>query len=75
MLTQACLNPNRRLRMAREALGLAQYALAVMAGTSPTTVLAIERYGHRPRYAVQERIARALNLDVADFWPEGGGLA
>jgi DNA-binding XRE family transcriptional regulator len=75
MLPQAYLNPNHRLRTAREASGLAQYALAVMAGTSPTTVLATERYGHCPRYAVRERIARALNLSVADIWPEGEGLA
>jgi DNA-binding XRE family transcriptional regulator len=75
MRTSTYLTPNDRLRAAREECGLAQYGLAVLAGTSPTTVLAIERYGHRPRYAVRECIAKALDLSVTDIWPEGQGLA
>jgi DNA-binding XRE family transcriptional regulator len=58
-----------RLRSLREARGLAQYGLAVLAQTSPTTILAIERYGHQPGFTVQERIAHALGVAVHDIWP------
>ena len=70
MITQPYPSANHRLRATREASGLAQYGLAVLAGTSPTTIMAIERYGHRPRYRVRERIARVLGVLVSDIWPE-----
>jgi transcriptional regulator with XRE-family HTH domain len=72
MQTQRYPSGNHRLRATREARGLAQYGLAVLAGTSPTTIMAIERYGHRPRYATRERIAGALNVLVSDLWPDEG---
>jgi DNA-binding XRE family transcriptional regulator len=58
-----------RLRALREARSLAQYGLAVLASTSPTTILAIERYGHYPGRIIQERLAQALGVTVHDIWP------
>jgi DNA-binding XRE family transcriptional regulator len=70
MLKPPYLTVQNRLRALREARGLAQYGLAVLAHTSPTTILAIERYGHQPGYTVRERIAQALGVDVHDIWPK-----
>ena len=60
------------LRTLREARGLAQYGLAVLARTPPATILAVERYGHQPGSRVQERIAQALGVDVHDICPTQG---
>jgi transcriptional regulator with XRE-family HTH domain len=64
-----------RLRALREERGLAQYGLAVLARTSPTTILAIERYGHNPGDAVQQRIAQALGVSINDIWPKQEAVA
>jgi DNA-binding XRE family transcriptional regulator len=61
---------HNRLRALREERGLAQYGLVVLASTSPTTILAIERYGHCPQSIIRERIASALGVTVSDIWPE-----
>jgi transcriptional regulator with XRE-family HTH domain len=58
-----------RLKQLRESNGLAQYGLAVIARMSPTTILAIERYGLRPSNPVRQRIAQALGVSEADIWP------
>ena len=60
---------NTRLRALRLARGLAGYGLAVHAKCSPSTIGAIERWGHRPSAAVCARIATALGVTVADIWP------
>jgi len=57
------------LKQLRLGKGLAQYGLAVMAGTSPTTIGAIERWGLRPSAPVCQRIAQALGVSEADIWP------
>jgi DNA-binding XRE family transcriptional regulator len=59
-----------RLKQFRESRRLAQYGLAVMASTSPTTIIAIERYGLRPSVPVRQRIAQALGVPEAEIWPE-----
>src|SRR5262245_1115603 len=53
---------NHRLRDARQRRRLAQAALAVVAGVSPSLVVAVERYGHRPRPETRARLARALGV-------------
>jgi transcriptional regulator with XRE-family HTH domain len=57
------------LKALRQAQGLAQYGLAVMAHTSPTTIIAIERHGLRPSDPVRQRIAEALGVPEAEIWP------
>ena len=58
-----------RLKEVRNAKGMAVYGLAAAAGSSPATVVFIERYGHNPRLDTKQRLARALGVDVADIWP------
>jgi DNA-binding XRE family transcriptional regulator len=60
---------NNRLRELRQACGLAQVGLAVLARVSPNTILSIERWGHVPSEPVQQRIAQALQLTIVDIWP------
>jgi DNA-binding XRE family transcriptional regulator len=60
---------NNRLKALRQACGLAQMGLAVLAKVSPNTVLSIERWGHVPSEPVQQKIAQALELTIADIWP------
>jgi len=64
---------NTRLKTLRLGRGLAIYGLAVRAQCSPTTIGAIERWGHQPSAAVCERIAAALQVTVAEIWPERQG--
>lgn len=59
-----------KLREWRQRQGLPQWALAVRVGPSATTLSAIERWGYRPKVELQERIAAALGVNVADIWPE-----
>jgi DNA-binding XRE family transcriptional regulator len=59
------------LRQLRRAQELSLWGLAVGAGTSPTTLCAIEKWGYRPGAALCERIATALGVHVGDIWPEG----
>jgi DNA-binding XRE family transcriptional regulator len=59
-----------RLREQRRQRGLAIWALAVRAGTSPATIVAIERHGHVPTLDVQARLAAALGVPVNAVWPE-----
>jgi DNA-binding XRE family transcriptional regulator len=61
---------NNRLRELRQAYGLAQVGLAVLAKVSPNTILSIERWGHVPSEPVQQKIAQALRISAADIWPE-----
>jgi DNA-binding XRE family transcriptional regulator len=62
-----------RLREARQERGLAIWALAVRAHTSPATIVAIERHGHVPTLDVQTRLAAALGIPIAAVWPEHAG--
>jgi lambda repressor-like predicted transcriptional regulator len=60
--------PNQ-LRPLRRAQGLPLWGLAVRARTSPGTLSAIERWGYRPGADLQQRIAAALGVTVAEIWP------
>lgn len=60
------------VRHTRKVLGLSQLALAIRAGVSPATLVAVERYGYRPTEPVRQRIAAALNERPNDLWPEEG---
>src|SRR5262245_61881400 len=60
---------NTRLRDLRLRRQLAQVALAVVAGVSPSLVVAVERYGHRPRPETRARLARALGVSETTLWP------
>jgi DNA-binding XRE family transcriptional regulator len=62
--------PGNHLRTLRRAQGLALWGLAARAGTSPTTLSAIEHWGYQPRAPLRERIATALGVNVSDIWPE-----
>ncbi len=61
-----------RVREFRKAQGLAQLALAVRAGLSPATLVAVERYDYRPTAGVRNRIAAALGREADEVWPLGG---
>jgi len=51
---------------------MSQLQLAAAAGTTPTLISFIERYGHVPRADLRRRLARALGVDEVDVWPEAG---
>jgi len=55
----------RRLRVARE---ISQEALAIDAGIDRTYVSRLERGLENPTIAVLERLARALDFDLRDFF-------
>jgi DNA-binding XRE family transcriptional regulator len=59
-----------RLRELRRGQRLPLWGLAVRAGTTPTTLSAIERWGYRPGAALCARIATALGVPVSAIWPE-----
>lgn len=64
----------RRLRVAR---GLAQEALAVDAGIDRTYVSRVERNMENPSVGVLERLARALGVEIVEFFakPKPGEAA
>ncbi len=59
-----------RLRELREARGLAQQGLAVLAQVSPGLVVMVEKWGYRPTERVRERIAAVLQCPPDEIWPE-----
>jgi transcriptional regulator with XRE-family HTH domain len=58
-----------RLREWRERRGLSLRALAERAGVGYVTVWRIEHGELSPTVAMLEKLARALDLDVVDFFP------
>lgn len=54
----------------REAKGLLQWELAVLASTSPNTIIRIECHGHVPKYTTQLQIAKALKVSRQTLWPD-----
>ena len=62
------------LRRMRVAKGIAQEALAVDAGIDRTYVSRVERNLENPTVGVLERLARALNVEIVEFFavPEPG---
>jgi DNA-binding XRE family transcriptional regulator len=69
MMTTSKHTRGARLREARRQRGLAIWALAVRAHTSPATIVAIERHGHVPTLDVRTRLAAALGIPVDAVWP------
>ena len=45
-------------------------ALATAAGSTPSWLTYIERYGHVPGPELRKRIAAALGVSEAELWPE-----
>ncbi|MGH8070062.1 MAG: helix-turn-helix domain-containing protein [Candidatus Entotheonellia bacterium] len=68
MHTAAQQGVTNNLKSLRQARGLALYGLAALAGVSPTTLSAIERWNYRPTVSVRGRIAAALGVQVTDIW-------
>ncbi len=58
------------LRSIRTTQRLALWGLAARAGVSATTLSAIERWNYLPGPQVRRRIAAALEVTVAEIWPE-----
>ena len=63
MLDNKCLAVRNRR-------GFSQQKLAVLAGVSPATIVAIEKYGYVPGPWVRRKLARALRASEAGIWPE-----
>jgi transcriptional regulator with XRE-family HTH domain len=61
---------HNNLKSLRQAQGLAQYGLAALARVSPTTIQAVEKWGHLPSRPVRKRLATALGVRPAEIWPD-----
>lgn len=61
------MNNLKRLRKER---GLTMMALASQAGTTPTWLTYMERYGHIPGADLRGRIAAALGITEKEIWPD-----
>jgi transcriptional regulator with XRE-family HTH domain len=59
-----------RIRQLRKEQGLSQAKLAVMADMDPATLNRLERGTGNPNLKTLERVADALGVEVADFFPE-----
>ena len=70
---------SRRLRQAREELGLSQRALGIEAGldefVASTRVNRYETGVHQPDLQTLKQLAKVLGLPVAYFYAEDDGLA
>src|SRR5918993_2157608 len=59
-----------RIRELRKERGLSQVKLAVMADMDPATLNRLERGTGNPNLKTLERVAEALGVEVADFFPK-----
>jgi transcriptional regulator with XRE-family HTH domain len=59
-----------RIRQLRKERGLSQVKLAVMADMDPATLNRLERGTGNPNIKTLERVADALGVEVADFFPK-----
>lgn len=59
-----------RIRQLRKERGLSQAKLAVMADMDPATLNRLERGAGNPNLKTLERVANALGVEVADFFPK-----
>lgn len=57
------------LREIRLSKGMPIAAVAVRARVGTSTIVMIERHGHRPRHETKEKLARALGVDMRKIWP------
>jgi transcriptional regulator with XRE-family HTH domain len=62
-----------RIRQLRKERGLSQVKLAVMADMDPATLNRLERGTGNPNLKTLERVADALAVEVADFFPKAPG--
>jgi transcriptional regulator with XRE-family HTH domain len=62
-----------RIRQLRKERGLSQAKLAVMADMDPATLNRLERGTGNPNLKTMERVAEALGVEVADFFPKARG--
>ena len=62
-----------RIRQLRKERGLSQVKLAVMADMDPATLNRLERGTGNPNLKTLERVADALGVEVADFFPKAPG--
>jgi transcriptional regulator with XRE-family HTH domain len=60
-----------RIRELRQQMGVSQVKLAVMADMDPATLNRLERGTGNPNLKTLERVAEALGVEVADFFPKG----
>ena len=61
-----------RIRELRRRRGLSQQGLADKAGLAPDTVLNAEKRRHAPQPLTLRKLAKALNVEVSDFFEEIG---
>ncbi|MBC7334736.1 MAG: helix-turn-helix transcriptional regulator [Clostridia bacterium] len=64
------MTSGERLRTLRMERGLTQLRLAVAAGTTPSFVNLMERWGYVPGADLRRRIASVLGVQESDIWPE-----
>src|ERR687898_467968 len=62
-----------RIRQLRKERGLSQAKLAVMADMDPATLNRLERGTGNPNLKTLERVAAALEVEVADLFPKVTG--
>ena len=70
MTSLTAITTKNNLKQLRQAKRLAQYGLAALARTSPSTIVAAERWGYLPSLVVRLRLAKALQVEVRDIWPD-----
>jgi transcriptional regulator with XRE-family HTH domain len=59
-----------RIRELRQQMGVSQVKLAVMADMDPATLNRLEQGKGNPNLKTLERVAKALGVEVADFFPK-----
>jgi DNA-binding XRE family transcriptional regulator len=62
--------PLTTLEFVRRTAGMSQPELAERSGVSVATILATERFGRVPHLATARRLARALDPDVDELFPD-----
>lgn len=62
----------KSLQELRERRNMSQIELSQRAGCSPTTIMRIEKWGHKPKGDCPQRIATALGVNVTEIWGEAG---
>ena len=58
------------LEFVRRTAGMSRPELAERSGVSVATILASERFSRVPHLTTARRLARALNLDVDELFPD-----
>jgi transcriptional regulator with XRE-family HTH domain len=61
-----------RIRELRGEMGISQVKLAVRADMDPATLNRLEQGKANPNLKTLERLAAAMDIEVADFFPKGG---